>query len=218
MALIKCPECGKEISDKAEFCPHCGIKFKKKMECKNKICKAFTNKSYNFKKLILPICVALTCICLILTVLFGIHFVDMIKEQKTYDKVLQAHQSIIEKYGNNIEPIEVIYCYRDMEINPPSEFLNSNYDTGFYVYITYNIDPEKTQLEQTFLWHDGNLLFEEMITSDIFYSLTSQLKNLRVLDSLVLLSGVLQKEVEDINNKIDGCCKVDVEVLKKYAK
>ena len=25
MALIKCSECGKQISDKAEFCPHCGI-------------------------------------------------------------------------------------------------------------------------------------------------------------------------------------------------
>ena len=24
MALIKCPECGKEISDKAEYCPNCG--------------------------------------------------------------------------------------------------------------------------------------------------------------------------------------------------
>ena len=24
MALIKCPECGKEISDKALFCPNCG--------------------------------------------------------------------------------------------------------------------------------------------------------------------------------------------------
>ena len=24
MALIKCPECGKEISDKAGACPHCG--------------------------------------------------------------------------------------------------------------------------------------------------------------------------------------------------
>lgn len=24
MALIKCPECGKQISDKAEMCPHCG--------------------------------------------------------------------------------------------------------------------------------------------------------------------------------------------------
>ena len=25
MALIMCPECGKSISDKAEYCPHCGI-------------------------------------------------------------------------------------------------------------------------------------------------------------------------------------------------
>lgn len=24
MALIKCPECGKEISDKAQSCPNCG--------------------------------------------------------------------------------------------------------------------------------------------------------------------------------------------------
>lgn len=24
MAMIKCPECGKEISDRAEACPHCG--------------------------------------------------------------------------------------------------------------------------------------------------------------------------------------------------
>ena len=32
MALIKCSECGKEISDKAKKCPHCG--FKKKKEIK----------------------------------------------------------------------------------------------------------------------------------------------------------------------------------------
>ena len=25
MALIKCPECGKEISDKSEKCIHCGF-------------------------------------------------------------------------------------------------------------------------------------------------------------------------------------------------
>ena len=29
MALIKCPECGKEISDRAEVCIHCGLPFKK---------------------------------------------------------------------------------------------------------------------------------------------------------------------------------------------
>lgn len=36
MALIKCPECGKEISDKAGKCPNCGKIFA--AETKNKIC------------------------------------------------------------------------------------------------------------------------------------------------------------------------------------
>lgn len=31
MALIKCPECDKKISDKAESCPHCGYSFEKKV-------------------------------------------------------------------------------------------------------------------------------------------------------------------------------------------
>ena len=29
MALISCPECGKQISDKAATCPHCGIEVQK---------------------------------------------------------------------------------------------------------------------------------------------------------------------------------------------
>lgn len=34
MALIKCPECGKEISDKAISCPNCGMPFPAKKYCK----------------------------------------------------------------------------------------------------------------------------------------------------------------------------------------
>lgn len=30
MALMKCPECGNEVSDKAEMCPNCGYKIEKK--------------------------------------------------------------------------------------------------------------------------------------------------------------------------------------------
>lgn len=30
MALFQCPECNKEISDKAECCPHCGTPLKLK--------------------------------------------------------------------------------------------------------------------------------------------------------------------------------------------
>lgn len=29
MALIKCPECGREVSDTAPTCPHCGYQLKK---------------------------------------------------------------------------------------------------------------------------------------------------------------------------------------------
>lgn len=32
MSLIKCPDCGKEISSHAESCPHCGYPLKKKSE------------------------------------------------------------------------------------------------------------------------------------------------------------------------------------------
>lgn len=37
MALIKCPECGREISDNATVCPHCGCPsdiIKEKLNCK----------------------------------------------------------------------------------------------------------------------------------------------------------------------------------------
>lgn len=34
MALIKCPECGKEMSDQAKACPNCGYKEKKKFPLK----------------------------------------------------------------------------------------------------------------------------------------------------------------------------------------
>ncbi len=36
MALIKCPECGKEVSTAAETCPHCGYPIKKNEPIKEK--------------------------------------------------------------------------------------------------------------------------------------------------------------------------------------
>ena len=31
MAMIKCPECGHEISDQAPYCPSCGVAIKDKL-------------------------------------------------------------------------------------------------------------------------------------------------------------------------------------------
>jgi uncharacterized membrane protein len=33
MAIIKCPECGMSISNKAAYCPHCGVKNKRSGGC-----------------------------------------------------------------------------------------------------------------------------------------------------------------------------------------
>ena len=47
MALIKCPECGKEISDKAVSCPHCGFPIsKEEVKDINEMVNNYINYSY----------------------------------------------------------------------------------------------------------------------------------------------------------------------------
>jgi len=56
MALVKCPECGKEISDTAKSCPNCGYVFKKKGTSKTII---------RFVAVVAAIIVAVFAICTI---------------------------------------------------------------------------------------------------------------------------------------------------------
>ena len=49
MAIMYCPECGKEMSDSLKKCPHCGFKFKKNKE---------TNKK---KKLFVTVSIIVIC-------------------------------------------------------------------------------------------------------------------------------------------------------------
>ena len=48
MAMIKCPECGKEISDRAEVCPGCGYPVKDYLqETKDKEQREIPEKKWN---------------------------------------------------------------------------------------------------------------------------------------------------------------------------
>lgn len=62
MALIKCPECGNQISDKAESCPKCGYELNKKetpTTSDNKVASSFINKgNIKYILIILAIIVA----------------------------------------------------------------------------------------------------------------------------------------------------------------
>lgn len=53
MAIMYCPECGKEMSDSLKKCPHCGFKFKKNKE---------TNKK---KKLFVTVSIIVIVVCIV---------------------------------------------------------------------------------------------------------------------------------------------------------
>lgn len=62
MALIRCPECGKEISDSAQVCPNCGCKTE--LGNQNEIMKTslladigFTYRFYSFRNNMCYICI-----------------------------------------------------------------------------------------------------------------------------------------------------------------
>ena len=75
MALIKCPECEKEISSKAKTCPHCGCPLEKKEDNKSKVPKKrFHSKEYKMTGIILSI----PCSLILLIFLLGITFNNII--------------------------------------------------------------------------------------------------------------------------------------------
>ena len=50
MSLIKCPECGKEISNKAPQCIHCGFPINNKINQKEKKYAIYLRKNYRQKQ------------------------------------------------------------------------------------------------------------------------------------------------------------------------
>ena len=80
MALIKCKECGKEISDQAKICPNCGAKTE-----------VLEQKRYN---IIIAICIAIVVFIAILSVY-------LIYTSNPIYKYKQEAISILENYKNN---------------------------------------------------------------------------------------------------------------------
>ena len=78
MALIKCPECGSDISDKATSCPNCGYRVSKFKEAKKYI--------------------VIVAICLLAVIVIAILFNKTDKTQTMFDKInLQMSREQIHK-------------------------------------------------------------------------------------------------------------------------
>ena len=85
MALIKCYECGKDISDKAPSCPHCGAP---QLVSKNKEVKA--KKPINFKQYLKPIGIGLGVIFIPLA---AVASVPLIQANGNIDAVVWRFQN-----------------------------------------------------------------------------------------------------------------------------
>ena len=127
MALIKCPECGKEISDTVKKCPNCGYKNKKKL---------------NRKKIVI--------ICIISLVLLIGGCVSIItiknnntKQQEQQEKLVQEYDSLIVKTGAEIYVNGVLAQYYSSGIASAwydciENRYCSNFSNSIKVYMTQN--------------------------------------------------------------------------------
>ena len=130
MALIQCPECGKEISDKALTCPSCGCPIKAEepkadvsAERSNEI-KDYTDASVKNKKLIpIIIGVAAAVIVLLLVVIIAIpkksskeEVTTEISEEEKSEEIYKEAKELIESgdYEGAKEKFDTIPDYKDV--------------------------------------------------------------------------------------------------------
>ena len=120
MALIKCPECGKEISDKASSCPNCGCPIEvQKTEVANNISEQpITGQSpKKLNKKIIPIAVILVVVAIICAVIYN---VKVVKPRKLEEQNKAAYEEAIAlaekgKYEEANDLFDTIPEYEDVE-------------------------------------------------------------------------------------------------------
>ena len=139
MALIKCPECGKEISDRAECCPECGFK------------QPPMKKSVNKKAL----GIGLGVLVIIVVVIFGVRMVTKIStDSNLSESMIGKDRDFIEvlmrKESNSLKESDDYDSFKEQEFFGMSCELNYYYDDDNKVkQITYLkwIDQGKEKVE-----------------------------------------------------------------------
>ena len=122
MALIKCKECGKEISDSVKSCPHCGYVYKK------------TKEMTTMKVVKIIIIVALVGIALLFgfTYLF-FDYIPKIKVDNEMKKYYGEWELVDENYGNVAKMFNAEYKLKKQLVIDRSniESQAGNYGCGF---------------------------------------------------------------------------------------
>lgn len=141
MALIKCPECGKEVSDKAETCPGCGYVLKQ-----NK--KKITQANFSKKN---KMAILLGSVIVIVAVLAGIYIKNITEkspfENLTPDIKMKQVKELLGKpdWSNEISSYlqDYVDTYDDvkfMKLNGYLEFYYEKEDQNTIDFAIWNYD------------------------------------------------------------------------------
>lgn len=121
MALIKCPECGREISDKAVSCPNCGCPINiQEIKNTNDIpqCPNLDKVKNRFNKKIILIIIIVLVILVCGILFYNFYFIkpQIIEKQNnnTYEKAIDFLES--GKYEEGEELLQTIVGYEDVDI------------------------------------------------------------------------------------------------------
>lgn len=155
MALIKCPECENEISDKAEACPKCGCPISKASDSISET----SSSSYVYKRKI-PI-VPIVVIVIIVAILIGITI---------YTNTKKPAGMSDEMYSIGTSAIKVIDDYIDNNIDYETAYnkLDGLYEQAErqaeeesgYSSIKYDISLLRSELH---FEHNGNSTYSELL-------------------------------------------------------
>lgn len=119
MALIKCPECGKEISDKASSCPSCGCPLGFSVSATEKVVAADEStpkkQRINIKKL-LPIIIAVVVVAIIGIVIYNVKVVQPKKIEAQNKANYEEAVALLDKgkYEEANEIFDTISDYEDV--------------------------------------------------------------------------------------------------------
>ncbi len=121
MALVKCPECGKEISDKASNCPGCGYPIEsQKIEVLGNISEqpVIEQKSKKLNKKIISIIAVIAIMVIIVGIIYNIKVAQPrrieAQNKATYEEAIELLEN--GKYEDGGKLLKTITGYKDVDI------------------------------------------------------------------------------------------------------
>lgn len=172
MALIKCPECGREVSDKAPACPHCGYPFSSTVEKddaqtqdKETIVEEKSIKKKKKNRIVRIIIV----LCIIVGGIGGGLYYNKIQTKIKEDKKYNTYVDNLTNFGFIAESGEILSC--DLLDKITKVWYNSIYKEDSYFTDKYTKDGSGN------FWDDFNTSLMMYMFSDSYKADESDIKD-----------------------------------------